>query len=133
MKMSLAEGREKITILRLMVVTAALAVMIRGFVEAPREFAWDRSSRIIDRSMMLQDIAKKEDARARLSEAWDYPPLAENQRKKTEELRRALRVKPPDPIGHVCFLITLFTIPLLIAVIIVRGVIRWRRRCDPAC
>jgi hypothetical protein len=132
MKMSLAEGREKITILRLMVVTAALAVVIRGFVEAPREFAWDKSSRIIDRAKMLQDIAKKEDARAKLSEGWDYSRLAEYERKKAEELRRALQTNPPDPIGHVCFVTTLFTTPLLIAVIIVRGVIRLRRRSDPA-
>jgi hypothetical protein len=132
MKMSLAEGREKITILRLMVVTAALAVMIRGFVEAPREFVWDKASRIVERSKMLQDITK-EDARAKLSEAWDYPQLAERQRKKAEELRRALQVKPPDPLGHVCFVTTLFTTPVLIALIVVRAVIRRRRRCDPAC
>jgi hypothetical protein len=132
MKMSLAEGREKHTILRLMVATAALAVMIRGFVEAPREFAWDKATRIVERSKMLQDIAK-EDARTKLSEARDYPQLAERQRKKAEELRRALQVKPPDPIGHVCFVTTLFTTPLLIAGIVVRGVIRLRRRSEPAC
>jgi hypothetical protein len=125
-------GREKITILRLMVATAALAVVIRGFVEAPREAAWDKASRIIERSKMLQDIAK-EDARAKPLEAWNSPRFAEYKRKKAEELRIALLVNPPDPFGHVCFVTTLFTIPLLIALIVVRGVIRWRRRCDPAC
>jgi hypothetical protein len=126
------QSSRKTSIFGLMVIVAALAVMIRGFVEAPREFAWDKATRIADRPKMLRDIAK-EDAESKKWAVGDYPWIGESHREKAEAMRRLLRAKPPDPIGHVCFVITLFTTPLLIAGIVVREVIRLRRRSEPAC
>jgi hypothetical protein len=124
--MSFAPRREKVTILWLMVVTAGLGVVIRGFLEAPHEAAWNRASRIVDRSKMLRDIAK-EDAETKKWEASKYPQVAEHHREKAEGMRKILQAKPPDSIGHLCYMATLFLVPLLIAAIVGRGVIHLRR------
>jgi hypothetical protein len=112
-------GRKKLTIIDLMVIVAALAVVIRAVVEVPRIIRESSSTRGAAQSSML---ASEFEAKGDITAATSLREFAA----KSLESARANR---PDPIGFACFVcvVTGGALILLVSfVILIRREIRKR-------
>jgi hypothetical protein len=93
--------RGKITILWLMVATAALAVVFRGLMETPR----------VVRYSLWDGIAAMYARRAEEAEARFETISAASNRESAERYARIARPFRPDPFGHGCYVISVYGVP----------------------
>jgi hypothetical protein len=112
-------GRKKLTILDLMVIVAALAVVIRAVVEVPRIIRESSSKRS---AAQISVLAEEFEAKGDLTGATSLREFAAKQ-------LEAARANRPDPIGYACYVCVLTggaLILLVSFVILVRREIRKR-------
>jgi hypothetical protein len=96
-----ATRRGKITILWLMVATAALAVVFRGLMETPR----------VVRFSLWDGIAAMYARRAIEAEARFETVSAASNRESAERYAKIARPFRPDPFGHACYVVSVYGIP----------------------